>query len=176
MLTVNTLKDMILELTSLNEIGCTYDFKERFGVSLASLELLGFVKVIRSKIPECGDHCEKFADCKWISIFESRKSKSKFKMTKEGLALAHLINIYSADEQQLEKLLAKEILTIKIIDTLNSFLIDNPELSIELLTTKLLDETPLTLEEIRSSIMDILDLLVSIDVLQLKEGLISKNA
>ena len=122
------LHKMLSELLSLKEIGCTYDFKERFEVALSTLEVLDLVKVIRTKIPACGDHCER-------TITD------------------YLINS-------------------RIIDQISSLLIGESDLTKERLVTSLLKETKLSLQAIRTTIKDILDLLVSAQIIGIKEGTI----
>ena len=105
MLTVKNLEQMLAELIVLKDIGCTYDFKERFNVGLDSLATLAIVKVIRTKIPACGDHCNRYNNCQWISIFNKRKSKSKFKFTKQGLAIAQHLTLVDDLEDAVVKVL-----------------------------------------------------------------------
>jgi hypothetical protein len=165
---------MLLELFSLKEIGCTYDFKERFEVALSSLEVLGLAKIIRTKIPACGDHCERYNDCKWIPIFQNSKSKSKYKLTKDGLSLIDNLSSDSMTDPEVQTEISNYIISTPIVDQINSMLVGEPNLSIEKLVTALLKETNLSLQAIRTTIKDILDLLVSAQVIRIKEGTILK--
>lgn len=168
------LNKMLKELLSLKEIGCTYDFKERFEVALSALEVLDLVKVIRTKIPACGDHCERYNDCKWIPIFQKRKSKSKYKLTKEGLSLIENLSFDNLADSEIQKVIVNYLFSSRIVDQINSFLLGEPNLTIERLVTSLLKETNLSLQAIRIAIKDILDLLVSAQTIGIKEGVIMK--
>jgi hypothetical protein len=174
MFTVKKLQKILLELVSLKEIGCTYDFKDRFEVGLHSLEVLSLTKVIRTKIPACGDHCECYNDCKWEPIFQKRKSKSKFRLTKEGLTLAENLSSDCIDDSELVSVVTTYLLGSSIVDQINSMLLGVENLSIEKLVTTLLKETNLSLQAIRTTIKDILDLLVSAKIVRIKEGTILK--
>ena len=174
MLTVKKLQNILLELVSLKEIGCTYDFKERFEVAMPTLEVLDLVKVIRTKIPTCGEHCEQYNDCKWIPIFQKSKSKSKFKITKEGLALAENLSSNNIAEAELELLITNYLIGSPIVDQINSMLLDEESLTIEKFVSILLQESNLSLIAIRTTMKDILDLLVSANIIRLKEGTIMK--
>ena len=165
---------MLKELLSLKEIGCTYDFKERFEVALSALEVLDLVKVIRTKIPACGDHCERYNDCKWIPIFQKRKSKSKYKLTKEGLSLIENLSFDNLADSEIQKVIVNYLFSSRIVDQINSLLLGEPNLTIERLVTSLLKETNLSLQAIRIAIKDILDLLVSAQIIGIKEGVIMK--
>ena len=168
------LNKMLKELVSLKEIGCTYDFKERFEVALSALEVLDLVKVIRTKIPACGDHCERYNDCKWIPIFQKRKSKSKYKLTKEGLSLIENLSFDNLADSEIQKVIVNYLFSSRIVDQINSLLLGEPNLTIERLVTSLLKETNLGLQAIRIAIKDILDLLVSAKLIGRKEGVIMK--
>ncbi len=168
------LNKMLKELVSLKEIGCTYDFKERFEVALSALEVLDLVKVIRTKIPACGDHCERYNDCKWIPIFQKRKSKSKYKLTKEGLSLIENLSFDNLADSEIQKVIVNYLFSSRIVDQINSLLLGEPNLTIERLVTSLLKETNLSLQAIRIAIKDILDLLVSAQIIGRKEGVIMK--
>ena len=170
MLNCKTLIIIMKELLDLKEIGCTYDFKERFSVGLEPLELLGFTKVIRSKIPACGDHCKRYNGCEWIPVFESRKSAAKFRLTKEGLSFSNKLELSDFDDKSAKDFVQSEIQSISIIDTILSYLLDTNELSIEQLVTKLLNDTNIKLSILRTSLMDILDLMTSIELISIKEG------
>ncbi len=174
MLIANNLKDIMLELLSLNEIGCTYDFKERFNVGLNSLEVLGLVKVIRTKIPICGDHCQRYNDCEWIPIFE--KKKSKFKFTKDGLRLLEELSSEEITDSKVDEILQNYLMSIGIIDLILSMLMDNQFITMERLTSTLLKKTNLTLYVIRITTKDILDLMVTLNFITVTEGQIIKNA
>ncbi|MGC9780415.1 MAG: hypothetical protein HZR80_14305 [Candidatus Heimdallarchaeota archaeon] len=176
MLIANNLKDIMLELLSLNEIGCTYDFKERFNVGLNSLEVLGLVKVIRTKIPICGDHCQRYNDCEWIPIFEKKKSKSKFKFTKDGLRLLEELSSEEITDSKVDEILQNYLMSIGIIDLILSMLMDNQFITMERLTSTLLKKTNLTLYVIRITTKDILDLMVRLNFITVTEGQIIKNA
>ena len=173
MLTKQTLKKMLLDLLSLNEIGCTYDFKDRFHVSLKSLEVLGFVKAIRTRIPACGDHCEKFEDCKWISIYKKRKSKSKFRFTKNGLSLANFLLSDLSDDVLVDAIL-EQISNTAIVEVIQSLLNNQLAISPESLVTALLDRTNIKIADIRFTTKDILDLLESLQEIKIDEGVIVK--
>lgn len=168
------LNKMLKELLSLKEIGCTYDFKERFEVALSSLEVLALVKVIRTKTPACGDHCERYNDCKWIPIFQKRKSKSKYKLTKEGLSLIENLSFDNLTDSEIQKVIVNYLFSSRIVDQINSLLLREPNLTIERLVSSLLKETNLNLQAIRIAIKDILDLLVSAQIIGIKEGVIMK--
>lgn len=170
MLNYQSLITIMKELLELKEIGCTYDFKERFSVGLEPLEILGFTKVIRTRIPACGDHCQRYKDCKWIPHFESRKSVAKFKLTKEGLSFSNKLILHELDDENAKSFVQDEIQSLSIIDTIMSYQMDSKELSIEKLVTKLLNDTNITLSKLRITIMDILDLMVSLELIALKEG------
>lgn len=171
MLTAKKLQIILKELVELEALGCTYDFKERYSVGLESLEALGFVKVIKSRIPQCGDHCEKYSDCKWIPYFESRKSAAKFKLTKDGLAFADILTSdLSADE--LEKIIQKEISTKQFIDLILAQSIEASVLTIEQIVNLLLKETNISLNSIRTTLKDILDLMESVKLLKFEQGVI----
>ena len=176
MLTVKNLHKMLMELLSLKEIGCTYDFKERFEVALAALEVLELVKLIRTKIPVCGDHCERYNDCIWIPIFQKKKSKSKYKLTKDGLALIDNLSSSSLSESKIQEVIIGYLINSRIVDQINSMLLRESNLTIERLVTSLLQETNLSLQAIRTTIKDILDLLVSAQLIGIKEGTIAKYA
>lgn len=167
---------MLTELLSLKEIGCTYDFKERFEVALAALEVLELVKLIRTKTPVCGDHCERYNDCKWIPIFQKKKSKSKYKLTKDGLALIDNLSSSSLSESKIQAVIIGFLISSRIVDQINSLLLGESNLTIERLVTSLLQETNLSLQAIRTTIKDILDLLVSAQLIGIKEGIIVKYA
>ncbi|MHA1220197.1 MAG: hypothetical protein ACTSQB_00520 [Candidatus Heimdallarchaeota archaeon] len=170
MLTKKNLQKILIELLSQNELGCTYDFKERFDVSLSSLEALGLMKAIRSKIPTCGEHCERYADCRWLSIFNSRKSKSKFKLTKIGLELATNLSQPTLTPKLLRDYIVEAITSAKIVDIIQLLLQASGEISVEQLITALLEQTNLTINFIRQNTGDILHLLESLTILQQKEG------
>ncbi|MBK5114529.1 MAG: hypothetical protein KGD59_13520 [Candidatus Heimdallarchaeota archaeon] len=174
MLTVKNLQKILLELFSLKEIGCTYDFKERFEVGLTSLEVLGLAKIIRTKIPTCGDHCERYNDCKWIPIFQKRKSKSKYKLTKDASSLIDTISSESISDSGVQMEISSYLISTPIVDQINSMLIGKTSLSIEQLVSALLKETNLSLQAIRTTMKDILDLLVSAQIIRIKEGIIVK--
>lgn len=170
MLTAEKLQKIVTELLVLEEIGCTYDFKERFGVGLNSLEVLGLVKLIKTRIPKCGDHCTKYNDCQFISLFEKRKSKTKYRLTKEGKILADNLSSDGITSKNLKSMLQKEFSSYSFVDLILSLLMDYPELSIEKLVSSILETTNSTLYGIRTSIRDILDLLVSLELLAMNEG------
>ncbi len=172
MLTVQKLRKMLLELLALKEIGCTYDFKERFEVALTPLEVLGLVKVIRTKIPDCGDHCERYNNCQWIPIFQKSKSKSKFSLTKEGLALAENLSSESISDSEALAIISDYLLGLSIIDQIISLLLGAGTLSIEKLVSTLLKEINLDFLIIRTTLRDILDLLVSTGTIGIYEGTI----
>ncbi|NHJ04499.1 MAG: hypothetical protein EAX90_06725 [Candidatus Heimdallarchaeota archaeon] len=171
MLTAKKLKVILQELTSLKDIGCTYDFKERFSVGLESLEVLDFVKVIRSSIPKCGDHCERYNNCDWIPFFEERKSSAKFKLTKTGLALADMLD-GTLDENSFLQLLQKEISSTQIPDLILSQFLENQELSIAQLISVIKANSNLQLNTIRSTIRDVLDLLESLKLVKIEQGML----
>lgn len=171
MLTAKKLKAMLQELISLKDIGCTYDFKDRFSVGLESLEVLDFVKVIRSRIPKCGDHCERYNDCDWIPFFEERKSVAKFKLTKTGLALADMLES-NMDENSLLRLLQREISSIQITDLILSQFLENQELSIAQLISIIKESSNLQLNTIRSTVRDVLDLLESLKLVKIEQGML----
>ncbi|HUU79017.1 MAG TPA: hypothetical protein VMX55_11780 [candidate division Zixibacteria bacterium] len=169
MLTAKKLKAMLQELISLKDVGCTYDFKERFSVGLETLEVLDFVKVIRSRIPKCDDHCVRYNDCDWIPFFEERKSVAKFKLTKAGLALADMLES-NLDENSLLQLLQKEISSTQITDLILSQFLEDQELSIVQLISIIKEQSNLQLNIIRSTIRDVLDLLESLKLLKIEQG------
>ncbi|HUT80075.1 MAG TPA: hypothetical protein VMZ29_02645 [Candidatus Bathyarchaeia archaeon] len=173
MFTKESLKNMLIELLALNELGCTFDFRERYGVSLSTLEILGLVKVIKSKIPACGEHCEKYKDCQWTANFESKKSSSKYRLTKDGLELATNISVKTVDDRLLQDYLIEAINQIQIIDIIQSLLLTLKEISIEYLVLTLLEQTNLSINTIRLNSKDILNLMESLQLLQLKEGKIA---
>ena len=171
MLTAKKLQTILNELVQLEELGCTYDFKERHLVGLESLEALGFVKVIKSRIPQCGDHCEQYNDCKWIPYFESRKSAAKYKLTKDGLAFVDILRD-DLSENELEKIIQKEISTKPFIDLILAQFIEVPEISVEELVNLLLTETNIGLDSIRTTLKDILDLMESVKLLKFAQGVL----
>ncbi len=173
MLTAEKLPEIIAELLVLEEIGCTYDFKERYGVGLNSLEVLGLTKLIKTRIPKCGDHCTKYRDCQYIPLFEKRKSKTKYRLTKEGKILADYLSSDAVTSANIKSLLQKEFSNYSFVDLILSLLMDNPELAIEKLVSSILETTNSTLYSIRTSIRDILDLLVSLELLVIHEGKIT---
>jgi len=173
MLTAEKLQEIVTELLVLEEIGCTYDFKERFGVGLNSLEVLGLVKLIKTRIPKCGDHCTKYRDCQYIPLFEKRKSKTKYRLTKEGKILADFLSSDAVTSKNVNTLLQKEFSNYSFVDLILSLLMDHPELTIEKLVSSILETTNSALYNIRTSIRDILDLLVSLELLVMNEGKLS---
>jgi hypothetical protein len=176
MLTAIKLKTVLQELLATNEIGCTYDFIERHGLALSSLETLGYVKVIRSRIPACGDHCEKFNDCQHISLFEKRKSKSKYKLQEKGIKLLKRLDMLSTEEDVIEEV-KNELMLGELFDIIQSLLLDAPEgLTVEQLVTSTLKQTKLSLTIIRTTFKDIIDLLFSVGLLAKKEGILSTYA
>ena len=174
MLDTEKVRDILLNISTTNEIGCTYDVNERFGVGLSPLEILGLVKIIRTRIPTCGDHCPKYNDCEWIALFEKRKSKSKFKLTKDGLRLLGEMSSEGISNEKIVELLQSYLMGNSTIDLILSMLIDTEFLTIEKLTSNLLKESNLKLQVIRSTIKDILDLMVSLNLISIIEGQITK--
>ena len=173
MLTAEKLLEMVTELLVLDEIGCTHDFKERFGIGLNSLAVLGLVKLIKTRIPKCGDHCTRYRDCQYISLFEKRKSKTKYRLTKEGKILAEFLSSDAVTNTNIKLILQKEVGNYSFVDLILSLLMDYPELTIEKLVSSILEMTNSTLYSIRTSIRDILDLLVSLEFLVIDEGKIT---
>lgn len=163
---------MILELQSLNNIGCTYDFTDRFEVSLASLEALGLMSKIRTKIPDCDDHCLKSKDCQWISIYQKQKSKSKFKLTKTGEKLVNDLIIINQKEDKIESLILDAINQSVLVDIIQSMIIDQKSISAEKLITEILKQTNVNLQTIRMNLRDIFDLMESLEIIRIKEGLL----
>lgn len=176
MITAITLKEILEDLSEVNEIGCIFDFKKKYGIVLASLQTLGYVKVIRSRIPACGDHCEKFNDCEFISLFEGRKSKSKFKIQEAGKKLANRLAMLSTNEDIMEEV-KNDLMNTEIFDTIQSLLMDYPEgISIEQLVTAILKQTTFKLGVIRETFRDVLDLMVLTQLFVEKEGILSTVA
>jgi hypothetical protein len=172
MLTAEKISQMILEIQSLENIGCTYDFKERFTVGLSTLHALGLVTSIRSKIPGCDSHCPRSLNCQWISIFERRKSKSKFKLSKTGEKLAADLGNNELSEEEINTLVLAAISKIAIVDVIQSLLMDHTNLTVEITVAELLKQTKVNLQTIRTALKDILDLLASLKIIKIKEGLI----
>jgi hypothetical protein len=176
MITAITLKEILDDLSEVNEIGCTYDFRQKYGIGLASLQTLGYAKVIRSRIPACGDHCEKFNDCEFISLFEKRKSKSKFKLETSGKNLQKRLSMLSTNEAIYEEV-KNDLMNTKIYDAIQSLLIDYSDgISIEQLVTAILKQKTFKLYVIRETFKDILDLLLSTHLLMIKEGILHTYA
>ncbi len=173
MLTAEKLPKIVAELLVLEEIGCTYDFKERFEVGLNSLEVLGLVKLIKTRIPRCGDHCTKYRDCQYIALFEKRKSKTKYRLTKEGKNLADYLSSETVTSKNIKLLLQREFSNYSFVDLILSLLMDSPEISVEKLVSSIIANTNLALYSIRTSIKDILDLLTTLEILIIDEGKIT---
>jgi len=173
MITAITLKEILDELITTNNIGCTYDFKKKYGIALASIQTLGYVKAIRSQIPVCGDHCEKFNDCEFIPLFEKQKSKSKFKLQDSGIKLAKRLDMLKTIEDIIEEV-KNELMTTDFFDTIQSLLMDHPEgITVEQLVTAILKQTTFKLDDIRKTFKDIIDLMTSVELLVINEGILS---
>ena len=176
MLTAETLQEILLDLHKKDGLGCTYDFKERYYVGLNSLAFLNLVTLIKTRIPKCGDHCERYQDCPSIELFENRKSKTKYRLTKEGANLADFLSSDSVTMDNLKSMLQKELVNYPFVDLVVSLLMDVSELSVEKLVASIQEQTNTSLFAIRTSIRDILDLLVSIEIIGIKEGIITQYA
>jgi hypothetical protein len=172
MLTVDTLIHIILEFHELEDLGCTFDFKERFSVALATLEILGLTNRIKTKIPDCSSHCDKTNDCQWIPIYQKRKSRSKYRLTKAGKNLAAILSQYNTDKVKQRDAIYNSISNIAIVDIINSLLLDNTALTTEILISEILNQSRLQLWTLRITLQDILTLLESLEIIQRKEGLI----
>ncbi|NHK31775.1 MAG: hypothetical protein FK730_10520 [Asgard group archaeon] len=173
MLTAKKLSQIILELQSLDDIGCTYDFKERLEVSFSSIETLGLVTKIQRKIPACDDHCSKSSDCQWIPIFQKSKSRSKFKLTKLGKDLAEKVANKEHTDEELKRIIHGFISKSIIIDTVQSMIIDQNNLTTEKIVTGILNHTNIKLQIIRTALKDIFDLMENLEIIRIKEGLLS---
>jgi len=172
LLTEEKLKEMILTIKNLDNIGCTYDFKDQFEVALTSLEALNLVTKISSKIPDCDEHCLKSNDCQWFSIYQKQKSKSKFKLTKTGEKFANDILENNLTSAELKSIILDVVSKALLVDTIQSVLIEQKNLTIEKLVTEILKQTNIDLRTIRIALMDILHLMESLEIIHLKEGLI----
>jgi len=176
MLTENTLKNILNELLAGNEFGCVYDFKERFKVSLTVIEKMGFVINIKTKIPNCENFCMKHDGCQWKSIFEQKKSKSVYKLTEKGIILAKKLANEKLPAEKLKEIVYEEIIKITIIDQLIAFISKSKTISTEQLISFLLKNSKYGLHDIRTNVMDILDLLVYINCLIINQGIIKLNS
>jgi hypothetical protein len=173
MLTAKKLSQMIIELQKLDDIGCIFDFKEKFKVSFSSIETLGLVTRIQRKIPACDDHCSRSSDCQWIPIFQKRKSRSKFKLTKIGKELAEVVENKEHSDEELKKIIHGFISKSVIIDIIQSMIIDQNNLTTEIIVTSILKQTNIKLQTIRTTLKDILDLMENLEIIHIKEGLLS---
>jgi hypothetical protein len=174
MLTATKLIAMLEEYSKCNEIGCLYHFKEKFGVSLRTLEVLELVSVIRRGIPKCGEHCERYQDCKWQDVFNSRKSKSKFQLTKAGQQLQKDLSNLQGSEKEQQEAISNYLITTTIADHIQAELMSTTKngLTIPTLIAGLLQETNLNLRAIRITLRDILDLLTDFNYVTIKDGVI----
>ncbi|NHJ47453.1 MAG: hypothetical protein FK733_06685 [Asgard group archaeon] len=172
MLTAEKMSQMILEIESMNNIGCTFDFKERYDVALPTLNALSLVTSIRSKIPACGDHCSRYQDCQWIPIFQKKKSKSKFKLSKTGEKLAADLANRSQSKEEIKDIILGVISKTIIVDVIQSLLMEHTNLTVERVVTEMLKQTKIYLQTIRTVLKDILDLMASLELIKFKEGLI----
>lgn len=175
MLNVENLINILQDLSS-KEIGCTYEIKNQFGVSLNPLEILGLVKIIRTKIPPCDDHCQLSNDCKWMPIFGKKRSKSKFRLTKDGESLLEKLTSDNLSREKMIESLQSHLMNVDIVDFILTLLMDNESVMVEQLTSRLLQEANLKLQVIRTTIKDLLDLMVSLNLISIFEGVIIKNA
>ena len=176
MFTTEKFQKIMLDLLAKDGIGCTYDFKERYDIGLNSLATLNLVKLIKTRIPKCGDHCQDYRDCKYLSLFDKRKSKTKYLLTKEGKNLATFLTSDAVSASNLTSMLQKELSNYSIVDLISSLLMDSKELTIERLVASLVKQTTMPLFEIRTSMRDILDLLVSLEIIAINEGVITSFA
>ena len=174
MLTAEKLIDILMELDSQKELGCTFDFKERFFVDLKPLELLNFVTVIQTRIPACGDHCNNYSNCKWIPLFEQRKSASKFRLTKQGTNFASFLKKNASSSKEIKKIVKEELRNTPLVKISMNFLEDKSEVSIEEILSVLLENSNYSIHIFRVTLKDILDLMVSVELITVKEGLIGK--
>jgi len=170
MLTKETLLAILTEFRSKKDVACTYDFKEKFGVALAPLEVLEIAKVVKSKIPPCGQHCDRYKDCRWETIFQSRKSKSLYRLTKKGLTLASSLEDPALKEK--EALLLAYLEETSLAQLLQSLQHKYQPISMEVLVNHFLTNSSWSLYTIRSCLRDILDLFQSLGKLEIKEGVI----
>jgi hypothetical protein len=173
MLTAKKLSQMIIELQNLDDIGCIFDFKDRFEISFSSIEALGLVTKIQRKIPACDDHCSKSSDCQWIPIYQKRKSRSKFRLTKLGKDLAEEVANKEHSDEELKKIIHGFITKSLIIDLIQSMIFDQNNLSTEKIVTSILEQTNIKLQTIRTTLKDIFDLMENLEIIRIKEGLLS---
>ncbi|MCE7746250.1 MAG: hypothetical protein GPJ52_14060 [Candidatus Heimdallarchaeota archaeon] len=103
----------------------------------------------------------------------NKKSKSKHKLTKDGLSLLENLTADSLTDAEIQTTITY-LINSRIVDQINSLLIGESNLTKERLVTTLLKETNLSLQAIRTTIKDILDLLVSAQIIGIKEGTIVK--
>ncbi|MHA1630877.1 MAG: hypothetical protein ACTSXO_11650 [Candidatus Heimdallarchaeota archaeon] len=175
MLTKETLLAILTEFQSKKDVACTYDFKEKFGVALAPLEILGIAKVVKNKIPSCGQHCNRYENCQWIDLLQSRKSKSLYRFTKKGFVLASSLQdgILSSDEK--DALLLTFLQNNSLSQLFLSLQQDRQTIQVAVLVSYLLANSSLSIYAIRSCLQDILDLFQSLGMLEIKEGAIITN-
>ena len=101
---------------------------------------------------------------------KKRKSKTKYRLTKEGKILADYLSSDAVTSKNINSMLQKEFINYSFVDLILSLLMDTPKLTIEKLVSSILETTNSTLYSIRTSIRDILDLLVSLELLIMHEG------
>ncbi|MHA1123007.1 MAG: hypothetical protein ACTSQ3_03550 [Candidatus Heimdallarchaeota archaeon] len=104
----------------------------------------------------------------------NKKSKSKHKLTKDGLSLLENLTADSLTDAEIQTTITNYLINSRIVDQINSLLIGESNLTKERLVTTLLKETNLSIQAIRTTIKDILDLLVSAQIIGIKEGTIVK--
>lgn len=157
----------------MGNIGCLFHIKEQFGVSLKAFQLLGFAKVIRRNIPACGKHCDKYDSCKHLDAFRARKSRGKYKLTPKGLTLQKNLEELSDQPEKTQLFLQKNLLANDFCKKLLQFTEAHTKgLEISDLVTWLLTNTKHKLFFIRIAMRDVLDLLISLDLLKIQQGLL----
>ena len=177
MLTYKTMIKILQEIKEPENIACTHNFREKYGVSLVPFKALKLLRLIKTRVPDCGSHCEKYQDCKWIETFENMKSKSKYQISKEGIKILTQIKNISPEEKEIKNILQGIITKLEIPDIIISILMDKKDgLSIELLIRKMMYQIKISNYDIRTSLGDILDLMVSLEVIMEKEGLLYSYA
>ncbi|MBD3190765.1 MAG: hypothetical protein GF308_08980 [Candidatus Heimdallarchaeota archaeon] len=177
MLTSGKIEEIMLKLKEQDGLGCFYDFKEQFGISLKVFETLSLVKRIQRYVPDCEDHCIKYCDCPWIDHFYKRKSKTKYKWTKQGAQLAEELSQKSLTAEKKKQLIRNMIQDAELSDTIFSMLLAQKKQGISLpnFINYLLSESDLGLKTIRIALRDILDLYCSLHLITIDSGIILMN-
>lgn len=177
MLTSNTIEKIMLRFKEQDGLGCLYDFKDRFDVSLKVLETLSLAKRIQRYVPDCEDHCDKYSTCPWVDDFYKRKSKTKYKLTPQGEQLTDILAQKNLTTEKKEESIKNTIREAEFSDTIFSMLLaqKQQEISIPTLIHSLLSEADLGLKAIRITLKDILDLYCSLNLITINSGTILAN-